>query len=236
MAYAKFYAGDWAGGRDALTKAAAIATRPSDKVGIAEEMAIAAAAQKNTAEALRILDGAEKTEGAQPGDTASIPVRRAMVLIAAGRARDALAPLAAALTLAEGGKAGPVRSGNLRREALRARIAAEVQLRGVAAAEKTAAVLDQDAAARPDDPRAQAAMHYGRGQLALAKGDATGAKMHFDECSGGDVWCRDSNVNAAERVGDKTGVTAAREQLLKVYERDPNHLLIRSRLTPARAS
>ena len=39
-------------------------------------------------------------------------------------------------------------------------------------------------------------MHYGRGQLAMAKGDAAGAKTHFDQCSGGDVWCRGLNVNA----------------------------------------
>jgi branched-chain amino acid transport system substrate-binding protein len=98
------------------------------------------------------------------------------------------------------------------------------------------ALLDQEAAARADDPQAQSAMHYGRRQLVMAKGDAAGVKAHFDQCSGEDPFCKAERVTAAERLGDAATAAAAREQLLKVYERDPNHLLVRLRMTPARSS
>jgi hypothetical protein len=38
-------------------------------------------------------------------------------------------------------------------------------------------------------------------------------------------------VLAAQKANDRPGAAAAREQLLKVYQRDPLHLLIRTRLT-----
>ena len=236
IAFARFYAGDWAGGRDALAKAKAAATRRIDKISVDGEMAVAAAAQRNTAEALRIVDAAEKTEGAQPSEVAFFPVTRALVLIDAGRARDALAPVTAALKTAESGELPPGMSRNLRRGALRARITAETQMRDVAAAKQTSAALDQDASSRADDPGAQSAMHYGRGQLALAQGDAAAARAHFDQCSREDETCKWQGVLAAEKAGDKAGAAAAREQFLKIYQRDPGHLLIRSRLTPRRTT
>lgn len=236
IAYARFYSGDWTGGRDALAKAKAGATRRVDKISVDDEMAAAAAAQKNTAEALRILDASEKTEGAQPSDVAFVAVRRAMVLIDAGRAKDAAAPIAAALAMADGEQLPPGLARNLRRAALRARITAEAQTKDAAAAEKTAAALDQNAASRADDPAAQTAMHYGQGELAMAKGDSAGAKAHFDQCSPDDEMCKWMGVVAAEKAGDKAGATAAREQLLKTYGRDPLHLIMRSRLAPVRTT
>ena len=236
IAYARFYSGDWKGGRDALAKAKSGATRRVDKIAVDDEMAAAALAQRNTVEALRFLDAAEKTDGAQTSEIAFIPVRRAMVLVAAGRARDALAPIAAALKTADSGELPPGFSRNLRREALRVRIAAEAQMADAAAAEKTSAALDQEASSRADDPVAQTAMHYGKGQLAVAKADLAGARAHFDQCSSEDEMCKWQGVLAAEKAGDKAGAATAREQLLKIYARDPLHLIIRSRLAPPTTS
>jgi tetratricopeptide (TPR) repeat protein len=230
MAYARFYAGDWAGGRDALAAAKAAATRVSDKIAMETEMAAAAVAQKNTAEALRILDAAAKTEGAQPADLALIPVQRAMTLITAGRTREALEPIALALRNAEGGQLPPGLSRTLRRDGLRARITAEAQLRDAAGAQKSSAALDTEASSQADDPLAQSAMHFGRGMLAIAQGDVAAARGHFDQCSPDDGLCKWQGVLAAEKAGDKAGATAAREQLLRIYQRDPVHLIIRSRL------
>jgi hypothetical protein len=64
--------------------------------------------------------------------------------------------------------------------------------------------------------------------LALAKGDVAGARAH--RCSSEDEICKTQGVLAAEEAGDKAGATARREQLLKTYERDPVHLIMRSRL------
>jgi Flp pilus assembly protein TadD len=236
IAYARFYAGDWAGGREAMAKAKAAATRRVDQLSVDEELAAAAVAQRKNAEALRTLDAAEKTEGAQPSELAFMPVRRAMTLIDAGRTREALAPIAAALKTADSGQLPTGFSRNLRREALRARITAEMQLKDAAGAEKTAALLDQEASARPDDPATQTAMHFGRGQLAMAHADLAGARGHFDKCSADDEMCKWQGVIAAEKAGDKAGAAAARELVLKIYRRDPVHLIVRSRLAGPRTT
>ena len=236
IAYARFYSGDWNGGRDALAKAKAGATSRVDKISVDNEMAAAALAQRNTAEALRLLDAAAKTDSAQPAELAFLPVRRAMTLVIAGRARDALAPIDAALKTADGGTLPAGFSRNLRREALRVRIAAEAQMADAAAAEKTSAALDQEAASRADDAVAQSAMHYGRGLLAMARADVAGARAHFDQCSKEDEICKWQSVVAAEKAGDAAGTAAARDQLMKIYGRDPVHLIVRSRLAPPRTS
>jgi tetratricopeptide (TPR) repeat protein len=236
IAYARFYAGDWKGGREALAKAKAAASRRTDKLSVDDEMAGVAMAQRNTAEALKILDAEEKTEGAQLSDVAFVPVRRAQLLIIAGRGADALAPIAVALKNADSGQLPPAFTRNLRREALKARVMAEARAGDKAAAEKTSAELDQAAATRAEDIAAQTAMHFGKGQLAMASGDAATARTHFDQCSVQDQLCMWQAVIAAEKAGDKPGAASARERFLKVYLRDPTHLVVRSQLVPGRAT
>ena len=46
--------------------------------------------------------------------------------------------------------------------------------------------------------------------------------------------CKWQGVVAAEKAGDKAGAAAAREDVLKIYPRDPVHLIVRSRLGPPR--
>ncbi len=76
-------------------------------------------------------------------------------------------------------------------------------------------------------------MHYGRGVLAVAKGDAAGARGHFNQCSIEDELCKWQGIVAAEKAGETASAAIARDQLLKNYARDPLHLIVRSRLTPA---
>ena len=236
IAYTRFYAGDWTGSRDAFAKAKAGATPRLNRIAVDVEAAVAAAAQGNAADALRALDAAEKTDGAQIAELAFIPVNRALVLINAGRGREALTPIAAALQTAEGGQLPAGLSRNVRRAALRARVTAEAQMRDVAAAEKTSAALDADASSRAGDPAAQTAMHYGRGQLAIARADVAAARGHFDRCSMEDYTCKWQGVIGAEKAGDKAASAAAREQLLRIYRRDPEHLLVRARLMPTKTT
>ena len=236
IAYARLYAGDVAGGREALAKAKATATRLTDKMSVDDELAAVAVAQHDAKGALQMLDAMEKTPGAEPTDIAFIPLRRALVLTDAGRYREALAPAGIALKAADGGQMTPGFSRGLRRSALLARLSAEAQLHDVKAATATSAALDEAAASAADNPFAQSAMHYGRGLLAVAKGDAAGAKGHFDQCSPEDQMCRWQGVVAAEKGGDKPGAAAAREQVLKTYQRDPVALIVRARLSPPKAN
>jgi Flp pilus assembly protein TadD len=231
IAFTRFYAGDISGGRDAMMKAKAAATRRIDKIQLDLEMSAYAMAQNNTAETLQILDGAAKTADAQPGDIAFVPVFRAQALLLANRARAALAPIAEAIEGANSGQFSAALSRNLRRQALRLRAVAEAQLGDSAAAQKTSAALDQEAASRADDPDAQTSMHFGRGLFAVAAGDLPTARSHFKQCSVEDEWCRWEAVVTAEKAGDKSGASALRQDLLKLYRRDPSHLIIRARLT-----
>ena len=235
IAYARLYAGDLAGGRAAFAKAKAVATRRTDKISVDDELATLAMTEHDTKTALAILDGIEKTAGAQLSDIAFVPVRRAQILNDAGRSREALAPIALALKNADSAQVTPGFSRGLRREALLARIVAETQMRDVAAVAKTSMALDDAAVGAAGDPNAQTSMHYGRGMLAAAKGDGPGARAEFDQCSREDAICKWQGVMTAEKAGDKAGAAVAREQLLKNYARDPVALFVRSRLSPAAA-
>ena len=141
--------------------------------------------------------------------------------------------LASVLAAAGKGDLPPGLVRNLRREALRTKISAEARLGDAAAGEKTSAMLDEDAQARADDSAAQSAMHFGRGELAMARKQAADAQTHFKVCAPEDDMARWRGMMAAEMAGDKAAATAARETLLKIYVRDPLHLIIRSRLAAA---
>ncbi len=134
IGYAQAYAGDWNGARQALVRARDTAMLPSDKITAEGVMAALALAQRDIKGALGMLDAAAKTAGAQPSDIAFVPVRRALVLNEAGRYREALAPGAAALALADGGQVTAGQARSLRRQALTLRITAEAGLKDAAAA------------------------------------------------------------------------------------------------------
>jgi len=231
IAFARIYAGNWNGGREAMAQAKAAATRRGDQMEMDMELAAIALAQKNVAESLQILDATAKVEGGPPNQRAIIPVRRALTLIVSGRPREAFAPIAEAMKTVESGQLPPGPSVNIRREALRARVFAEASLKDAAAAQKTSALLDMEAASRADDANAQTAMHFGKGLLAAAQGDFAGAGAHFKQCSREDEMCQWQALQAAEKAGDKTAA-AQRDEILKLYRRSPVHLIIRSRLVP----
>ena len=75
-------------------------------------------------------------------------------------------------------------------------------------------------------------MHHGRGLLALAKGDTAAARREFDKCSNEDEVCKYHGVMAAEKAGDVAGAARTRDELLKMYRRDPVHLVNNARLRP----
>jgi tetratricopeptide (TPR) repeat protein len=236
IGYARAYAGDWNGARQALIQARDTATRPNDKVQAEGVLGALALAQRDVKGALAALDSAEKTAGAQPSDVAFVPLNRALVMNLTEQYRGALAPSAAALAMADGGQVAAGQARSLRRQALMARITAEAGLKDVAAATKTSAALDELAKASSDVPIAQSAMHYGLGMLAIAKGDTAGARAHFDQCVPEDVLCGWQAVATAEAAGDKPSAALTRDRLLKNYQRDPLHLIVRSRLTaPAKS-
>jgi tetratricopeptide (TPR) repeat protein len=229
-AYAKFFAGDWAGGREALAKSREAAPRGADRIASDEMSAWASLAERKIPEALKKLDAAEKSADAQPENVAAIDLDRAFVLLDAARYREAVAAISSALNLADNGKLPPFATRVTRRLGLALRAAAEGKMGDAAAAQKTVAALEQESSARPEEPLLQSSLHLARGMLALAQSDAAGAKAHFAQCLNVDVYCRWQEVLAAEKAGDRAGADAARAELLRVYRRDPVYLYVRSRL------
>jgi tetratricopeptide (TPR) repeat protein len=230
IGYARAYAADWKGAAEAFAAAKKAATGPSDKEQVDGDLAAMAVARRDTKAALAALDAAAGIPGAQPSDLAFLPLRRAIVLIADGKYRESLAPANAALANAEGGKIGPG-ARSLRRQALTARITAEAGLKDAAGAAKTSAALDEIAKAAPDSTQTQSSMHYGMAMLAASKGDATGARAHFQQCRPDDTFCQWQSILVAERAGDAAGAAMTRDRLLKNYLRDPLHMIARGRLT-----
>jgi Flp pilus assembly protein TadD len=232
LTYTKFFAGDWTGGRDAVAKARSAAERPGDRVAAEELYAWAALAQGNTAEALKAFDAAEKVADVQRTDIALIPIHRAVALIDARRYRDAVSQIMSALQPAESGQLPPGATRNVRRQGLALRAVAESRMGDAAAAQKTVAALEQEAATRPEDKVLESSLHLARGMAALAQKDLAAARSHFAQCSAEDQYCRWQGVLAAEQARDQAAAAKARDEILRVYVRDPLYLYVRARLDP----
>ncbi|HEY7187211.1 MAG TPA: tetratricopeptide repeat protein [Vicinamibacterales bacterium] len=231
IAFARFYAGDLAGARQEWAKARELGASPANTFRIDADLAAAALAQNDTVEAIRILVDTAKAEGGDQLRVAATGSLLAETLIIAEQPREALGVVAEILKVVESGQLPPGAALNHRRNALRARVAAEALLGDVAAATKTSAALDADASSHAGEGMAQDAMHFGRGALASASGNWAAARAQFDQCGSADLWCRWHGVIAAQKAGDRAGAATARDALLKLYLRSSGHMIIRARLT-----
>ena len=234
-AYVKFFTGDWAAGDEALGKARSATSRPSDRNAVDEVAGFAALARGNAADALKRFDAAAKEPDTQPVQMAQMSVDRALVYVETARYKEALAQASDALQLVDSGKLPPGGATNIRNLALVSRIAAEAKMGQADAAQKTVDAFQGEASSHPDNPTVQSSLHFALGMLSVAKKDLAGAAAHFAQCSSLDSYCRWQQVLAAEKAGDKAASQAARDQLLRVYQRDPVYLYVRSKAAPVKA-
>jgi tetratricopeptide (TPR) repeat protein len=218
VAYSKFYAGDFAGGREALSKARQVAERPTDKVATEGMFGWAALAERKTDEALKAFDAAEKVADVNPSDIALVPVHRAIVLVEARRYPAALAQLDRALQLVASGTLPPFATRNVKRQA-----------------EKTVAALEGDAGARPDDHLLQSALHFAQGMAASAAGDRRAAQAHFAQCSAQDTYCQGAVTGPGRQAAvAQTSGANARATTPPLVLRDPIALALGSRQNQVR--
>jgi hypothetical protein len=185
---------------------------------------------------LKKFEAAANEPDAPLGQVAVLHLDRALAHLEAARYKEALSEASKALELADGGKLPAGAATNTRRLALAARVTAEARMGQVDAAQKTVDALQQEATSRPDNPGLQSSMHYALGMLSVAKKDLTGASSHFAQCSSLDAYCGWQRVVAAEKSGDKAAIQAARDRLLRVYQRDPIYLYVRSKAAPVKAA
>jgi tetratricopeptide (TPR) repeat protein len=228
VAYTKFFARDWAAGKEAVAKEHETATRPEDRVPAARLAAFALLAEGKTAEGLKQIDAMNTSGDASVVDKAFTPVSVATVMVETGRSRDAITEAAKAIASADGGQFSPGVSRTLRRSALAVTASAQGRMADAAGAEKTAAAMQQASAAAPDDPDLKSGVHFAQGMLAVAQKDMKGAQTHFAMCSSQDVYCQWQGFEIAQKAGDKEGAAASLARLTRIYRRDPVYLYARS--------
>jgi hypothetical protein len=192
-----------------------------------------ALAEGKTADALKAIDASEKE--AQPIATDHrydlAPLNRAWVHVETGKPKDAIAQADVALTrLVRSERISGFGKKTVRWQSLAARGIAEARLGKKAEAEKTAAMLDEEARAAPSNAWLQSTAHTVHGVISLAAGDAKRAAAHFAQCTEEDSYCRWQLAQAQEKAGDKAAAAATREKLLARIQRDPFYLYVRSRL------
>jgi len=233
VAQTKFLRNDWAGGREALAKAKAAATRPFDKLEADLSLAWSYAAAGDYKQAMATVDAVEKAAAAEKVDVleAFVRIDRAILLKETGKYEDALKEQHEALEMAQRAKLPGGSMNALRRTALIVRIDAESKLGRAADAKKTLALLEEEAKKAPANAELKSSLHFGQGAEAIARGDAKAAAQHFSQCDDDDFYCRLQLAKAQEKAGDKTGAEATRTQLLAANRRGPLYLWVRSEVT-----
>jgi tetratricopeptide (TPR) repeat protein len=227
VAYTKFFRGDWAGGQAAVAKAYEAASRNPERMTAKRLAAYGRLAEGQTAKGLAELDALAKAPDA-PNAAATASVDRAGALVQSGRYRDAITEAAKALQAADGGQLPPGATLTVRNFALTVTAAAQGRSGDAAGAEKTVAVLQKQAEARPDDPFAATSLHYAQGLLAVAQKDMKAARTHFEMCTEQDFACHWQAWEVSRKAGDKAGADASLARLTKLYLRDPLYMYART--------
>ena len=170
---------------------------------------------------------AEKLEGGY----AFAPIVRADMLLDAGQPEAALRQVA--LGMQRGQKPGlPGATVNaVRRAGLTTRTAVEARLGKVEDAAKTLALLEAEAKAAPANAGLQSQLQFGRGELALARGEAKAAAEAFARCIEQDSYAHWRQTVALEKAGDVDGAAQGRKKLLSANRRDGEYLYVRSQLS-----
>ena len=148
-----------------------------------------------------------------------------------GRYREAIAEAAKAVQAADGGQLPPGAALNVRNVALDVTSAAQGRMGDAAGAEKTVALLQTQASARPDDPFAGTTLHFAQGMLAVAQKDMKTARTHFEMCLEQDFACHWQALEVSRKAGDKAGADAFLARLTKLYVRDPLYVYARAMAT-----
>jgi Tfp pilus assembly protein PilF len=103
--------------------------------------------------------------------------------------------------------------------------------KNLAAAEKTLALLEKDAAESPNNLNVQSAASWGRGVLKLVQGDAKAAAEEMQKCVPTFDLCHFHLAIAQEKAGDKAAAEATRATLLaQQRSQDAFFLTLRSQL------
>jgi predicted Zn-dependent protease len=232
VAQTRFLRNDWSGGKDALDQAQAAATRPVDRLGLEFNRAWSLAAAGQLDQAMKTFDAldAAAKSAHEEGTYAFVPVARAKMLVDAGQYDAAIAAASQGLERAtQPGLPGATVNG-VRRAGLTNRMLAEARSGKLDAAAATLAKLEAEAKATPTNAFLASNVQLGRGELALARGDAKSAAAAFSQCVAQDTYAQWRWAEAREQAGDKAGAQQLRNKVLRTNRRDGEYLYVRAQM------
>ena len=221
VAYARFFRGEWAAGREACDGAEKFITRAPDKLAVELVRAWSFLAQGKGDEALRTLDALEKEAQARKNDFAFawVAFERAEVLVELRRLDDARRQLALAASRARAGKMSGDEQNRLRRGAL----LLEARLGNEATARKALAQLQAELEAAPSNADLRGLVRFAEGLVALARGQPQEAVELLSRCPDTLYACRLSLAAAQEQAGRKPLADETRRKLAQANVRDNLH-------------
>jgi Flp pilus assembly protein TadD len=217
LAEVKAIAGDFAGAREVLERSKATEVQPTDTLERANLVAWAFFGEGKTNEALAVLDATEKDadEHRLPWPAFEAGVRT-WALWGLGRTGDALKAVDAGLARCDiRAESSELYKGGCRRDLLIAKAFVQVRAGKIADAQKTVAVLRDEAKKWPDNNWLQTDVDMLSDQVtALAGKDKKAAAAVMAKCPPDNFYWKFSVLREAEKDGDKADAEAARKDLL----------------------
>jgi tetratricopeptide (TPR) repeat protein len=234
VAQTRFLRGDFNGGMEALAQSRDAALRTVDKLAADANAIWATLSRADTAGAMVRIDAYEKLAKVEKADEeyAMACLYRAVALSDSSGDADALKEIAHVQERVEKAKLPGIAANRVRRAALVWRAVYEAKTEDAAAAQKTAAALEEEAKKAPTEQEVQSMAAIGRGAALLAKGDGRAAVEAFATCLDEDYICRWQLYAAEEKIGDKTAMEVTREKLLNANLRETQYLYVRSKAAP----
>jgi len=208
--------GDYAGARDLLEKSKTAETQPSDALDRATNVAWTYLDEGKTADAFKLLDATEKDSDARalpwPAQEAVV---RAWAFWGMGKSAEALRAADAGMARCNRPESSDAYKAECRRDTLTVKAFAQVQAGKIPDAQKTVALLQDEAKKSQGNNWIQMGVDLLSSQVtALANKDAKAAFSVFANCPPDDVRLKVSILRLAEKSGNKDGAEQVRKDVL----------------------
>jgi tetratricopeptide (TPR) repeat protein len=243
IAYARFFRGDYDGGRSAALSAKRYISQASDELAVDLTVAWSYLGQGKSKEALAVLDDVEKRARQTMNEYqfAWVAFERAEMFLELGRFKEASDQIEVARGRGSVGKLTGAEQNKLRRATLvlEARIAAALSQPD--AADRALDQLQAELANAPSNFELRSTVHYATGLAQVARRNSEKAAKSFALCARTDFLCRRDLLEAQLRSGATAAAEDTRAGILAANVRDdvhrggdPDYLYVATRLRGGR--
>src|SRR5258705_3645003 len=233
LANVQYYRSQYANGRRDLAKARSLSKDDFERMGLMLFELLGYAAEGKYQGAMQTASALEKEARARknPNFYVTAAMNRSFAANLLGKHGEGQKYAAEALARIEKEPLSDAGRTGLKRGALIAAMWAQGFGKKIAAAEKTLALLEKDAAESPNDLNVQSAAWWGRGVMKLATGDAKPPGEEMKKCVPTFDLCHFHQAIAQEKAGDKAAAETTRATLLaRQRSQDAFFLTLRAQL------